>query len=75
MLEFDYGKLKDIRKQHRLRQAEVAKMMCCTGPCISKAELGQSEMTASDLARFADLIGIENMNQFFVKAIGGKENE
>ena len=75
MMKFDYGHLKRIRKQHSLRQEDVGKMMCCSGTAVSRAELGQSEMTASDLARFADIFGIKDMNQFFVKTIGGNKNE
>ena len=74
MLEFDCGKLRELRKRHHWKQEDVGGKMCCTGPNISKWELGVSQVTAADLARLADVDGVKNMNVFFVKRIGDKKN-
>lgn len=74
-MEFDFGKIRTLRRKNHLKQAELGERLCCSGPCVSKAELGMSAVTADNLARMADIFGIHDMNVFFVNRIGGKEND
>lgn len=74
MIEFNFGQLRELRRAHHWKQEDVGDKMCCTGPNISKMECGVSHVTASDLARLADIYGVEDMNVFFVEKIGEDKN-
>lgn len=74
MIEFNFGKLRELRKQRHWKQDDVGERMCCSGSNVSKWELGMNQVTASDLARLADIFGVKNMNIFFIKSIGDEKH-
>lgn len=57
MVKFDYGKLKDMRREKGLTIAEVAERMGCAPATISRWELGLSAISAESFAKLASLYG------------------
>ena len=68
MLEFDPGVLRQLRRSHRMKQADVAKALCLTPACISKHENEESRVSAEDLAKYAELYQV-NANVFFKETL------
>lgn len=69
MYIFDYGLLRQLRKQKKMSQREVAARLHCSAPVISKIELGECAVSAEKLAELATIYGAVDMQRFFVKTI------
>lgn len=59
MLEFDYGKLREWRRDKGLSQQEVANMIFRSPVTISKWENGETSIPTEDFIRLVDLYGVE----------------
>ncbi len=59
MLEFDYGKLREWRRDRGLSQQEVANKIFRSPVTISKWENGETSIPTEDFIRLVDLYGVE----------------
>ena len=71
MIRFDHELLRDIRKRNGLKQADVAEKLHCSGATISRFELGDTKITAEDLASLLSIYHEDSADQFFVRTIEG----
>lgn len=69
MYRFDFGRLRQLRKKKKMYQRDVAKKIGCTASSISKAELGETAITAEDLARLASIYEDDRISDFFVQEV------
>ena len=67
MWVFDFDRLRQLRKQRKMHQKDVGEQLGCTAASISKIELGETAVTAEDLARLANIYGDKNLADFFVQ--------
>ena len=69
MYRFNFGRLRQLRKKKKMYQRDVATKMGCTASSISKVELGETAITAEDLARLASIYEDDRMSDFFVQEV------
>lgn len=76
MRSFDWGYLKVLRRQNKLKQQEAAYLFnVVTGRNITTATLsnwenGRTEIPASSLAALSSIYGEHDMQMFFYEGIG-----
>ncbi len=69
MIFFDYGLLRKYRKAHGWRQADLAKRLHCSAATVSRWELGNTPITAEELARIIELCQVKDVGDFFVVSL------
>lgn len=69
MWVFDFDRLRQLRKQKKMHQKDVGAQLGCTASSISKIELGETAVTAEDLARLANIYDDKNLADFFVQKV------
>ena len=69
MWVFDFDRLRQLRKQRKMHQKDGGAQLGCTASSISKIELGETAVTAEDLARLANIYGDKNLADFFVQKV------
>ena len=52
-----YQRLRDLREDHDLRQADIANYLRCTQVCYSNYEMGKRDVPTDVLCRLADYYG------------------
>ena len=52
-----YRRLRDLREDHDLRQADIASYLQCTQVCYSNYEMGKRDVPTEVLCRLADYYG------------------
>ena len=71
MLEFDYGKLREWRRDKGLSQQEVAKKIFRSPVTISKWENGETSIPTEDFIKLVDLYGVE-INEALYRPLSNK---
>lgn len=73
MIVFAPGMLRQCHKKNKLKQADVAKVLCKSPGCISKQENGDMRVSAEDLAAYADLYDV-SVNLFYKETLQWQRN-
>ena len=74
MLEFDFYRLKTLRKEKHLSQKELGKLLGCSSSNIGRWERGDTSITADYLTKFISTIGDNNISKFFYERIDNNVN-
>lgn len=59
MREFDYGQLRLLRRARKLKQADVAKVLCVTAATVSNMENGKVKVPAEDIMTLANFYEVD----------------
>ena len=73
MLEFDYGKLREWRRDRGLSQQEVAKKIFRSPVTVSKWENGETSIPTEDFIRLVDLYGVDINEALYRPLLNQKE--
>ena len=74
MLEFNFYRLKTLRKEKHLSQAELSKLLGCSSANISRWERGNLPISTEHLTRFMSAVGDNDISQFFYERIDSHVN-
>lgn len=53
-----YRRIRDLREDLDLKQADIAKLLNCTQACYSNYENGKRDIPSETLSRLADILGV-----------------
>ena len=74
MLEFDFSRLKTLRKSKNLTQSDLGKLLGCSSANIGRWERGDTSITADYLTKFISTVGDNNISKFFYERIDNNVN-
>ena len=74
MLEFDFYRLKTLRKEKHLPQSDLGKLLGCSGANIGRWERGDTSIPAEYFAKFISTVGDNNISKFFYERIDNNVN-
>lgn len=74
MLEFNFYRLKTLRKEKHLSQKELGKLLGCSSSNIGRWERGEVAPTTEYLTKFIATVGGNNISKFFYERIGNNVN-
>lgn len=74
MLEFNFHRLKLLRKEKHLTQSELGKLLGCSTANIGRWERGEVAPTTEHLTKFISTVGDNNISNFFYERIGNNVN-
>ena len=66
---FNFGRLRTLRKQNHMTQAQVGTLLGCSGATVSNWELGLTRISVNDLLKLSDIYHDDNFSEFFVESI------
>ena len=66
---FNFGRLRTLRKQNHMTQAQVGTLLGCSGATVSNWELGLTCISVNDLLKLSELYHDDNFSDFFVENI------
>lgn len=67
---FDFGRLRQLRREKHLTQSEAGKLIGCTKTTLGRWERGEVPITVEDLLRASKIYSDTNFQLFFVERLG-----